>query len=219
MTSVVACIPTIGMSPLLLGLVQSLFAEGVAVRLMVNSDQMPDEVQRVQASAGWGAIDHRPGHTIYQEMNEAAQWACDLDAYLLVLNDDIEIAPSFALALRAALDEFSDYGLISSDPSVPHPITMVGATVVPASFELSNRAAFANWAFIARPAAWQMIGDYEIWYGDDDLIRKVNAAGWKTGFHQGTGVRHETSTTFRRLPWVNEAVARDHARWTKSAHG
>lgn len=218
-TQVVACIPTIGMSPHLLTLVQALQAEDVAVRLMVNSDEMPEQVESIQAAVGWGALDHRPGRSIYQEWNEAAEWACELDAYLLVLNDDIGIAPLFATALRQALDEFDSYGLVSADTTCPYPVSLVGAEPVPAGFQRGDRRAFANWAFVARPAAWQMIGDYRIWYGDDDLICKVGRAGWEVGYARGTGVFHDTSCTTRQLPWTNGAIAADHALWTRAGCG
>lgn len=218
-TRVVACIPTIGLSPHLRDLMQSLQAEDVAVRLMVNSSEVPDTVQAEQASVGWGSIDHRPDWSIYQEWNEAAEWACSLDAYLLVLNDDIVVAPHFATALGLALDEFDSYGLISADPHHPSPQSMVGTSPIPAGFKRGDRRAFANWAFAARPAAWQMIGDFEIWYGDDHLIYQVEQAGWDVGYHQGTGVFHDTSCTTRQLPWTNEAVARDHVRWAAIPRG
>jgi len=219
-TPVVACIPTIGLSPHLRGLCQSLAMEEVETRIYVNSQSVPNSVVEDIVAVGWEQVlHHRPGQSIYQEWNEAAKWACELDAYLLVLNDDIGVAPYFAHALGSALDEFESYGLISADPSHPTPQSTLGASPIPSGFKRGDRRAFANWAFAARPAAWQMIGDFEIWYGDDHLILQVERAGWDVGYQRGTGVFHDTSSTTRQLPWTNEAVARDHVRWAAIPRG
>jgi hypothetical protein len=219
MTRVVAVIPTIGLSPHLRGLLEVLQRDHVAVRLMVNSEEIPSAVRDAKDLAHWGSVDHRPGDTIYQEWNEAAEWACSIDAYLLVLNDDIAIASGFAHSLGSALDQHPDYGLISACPHLTSPVSAIDGAVHPAGFRAGDRRAFVNWAFAARPEAWQMIGDYEIWYGDDDLIAKVGNAGWGVGYLEGVGVSHDTSCTTRQMPWTNEAVARDHARWVASGQG
>jgi hypothetical protein len=207
------------MSPHLPKLLDAMRDDGVPTLLAVNSDELPQSVRQAQADVGWGSVEHRPGQTIYQEWNEAAEWACSLDAHLLVLNDDIDPARHLSTALGTALDEHGSYGLISADAGHPFPQSTIGAELHPAGFRLGARRAFAAWAFIARPAAWQMIGDYEVWYGDDDLIAKVEAAGWDVGYQRWTGVGHDTSCTTRQLPWTNEAVARDHARWVASGQG
>lgn len=212
-TRVVACIPTIGMSPHLGGLCQSLAGEQIETRLYVNSGEVPELVRQASADhKGW--ICHRPEWTIYQEWNDAAEWACELDAFLLVLNDDIIIAPQFGFWLGEALDRYPEYGLISANPARPTPVSEPGGVVVPTGFRQGDRRAFANWAFAARPMAYHMVGGFEVWYGDDHLIRQVEDANWYVGHLTSVGVYHDTSTTTRQLPWTNEAVARDHARWT-----
>jgi hypothetical protein len=219
MTRVVAVIPTIGKSPYLRDLCQSLAAEGIDTRVYVNSDTVAGEIALDIKAAGWDTLWHRPGWTIYQEWNDAAEWACSLDAHLLVLNDDIQVAPQFAAWMGNALDRFPEYALISTHAGRPVAFSDPGGNVIPAGFRVGDRRAFANWAFVARPEAWQMIGDYEIWYGDDDLIAKVGNAGWGVGYLDSVGVAHYTSTTTRQMPWTNEAVARDHARWVASGQG
>lgn len=219
MTQAVAVVPTIGLSPHFRELLRALLAADVPALVMVNSPEVPDTTRDDVAAVGWGSIEHRPGRTIYQEWNEAAEWACSLDSYLLVLNDDITVPPELGAAMVSALDEHESYGLISTDAGTPTPQATVGAELHPAGFRAGQRRAFAAWAFIARPAAWQMVGDYEVWYGDDDLIAKVERAGWEVGYQRGTGVGHDTSCTTRQLPWTNEAVARDYARWVASGQG
>lgn len=215
LTPVVAMIPTIGRSTYLLGLLQRLQLEDIAVRLMVNEGTTPSEVARYKELTHWGAIDLRPGCSIYQEMNEAADWACSLDAHLLVLNDDIQIPSGFGRCMGEALDRHPGYGLISTNMHRPHPIAEPGGGVTPAGFRSGDRRAFANWAFIARPEAWQKIGDFKIWYGDDHLISQVEAAGWGVGYLSSVGVYHDTSTTARQLPWVNDAIVQDQALWAQ----
>ena len=216
MTRVVACIPTIGLSPYLRDLCQSLAAEQVETRLYVNSHSVPNSVVEDVAAAGWKhVLYHRPGRTIYQEWNEAAEWACELDAYVLILNDDIAIGPGFPGALGAALDANPDFGLISSDTALPRAETYPGGGVIDVAHHLGNRREFANWAFIARPEAYHMVDEgLKIWYGDDDLIWKVCEAGWRTGLLRGVGVFHDTSTTSRQMPWTVAAAGEDGARWT-----
>lgn len=208
-----ACIPTIGLSRDLDGLVEYLRDRIDVVELYVNSDDVPEHVGVREAHVNV-YVYHRPGKSIYDEWNEAAHRAREQDAYLLVLNDDIIVPDGFEISLHDALDGHPDYGLMgvsgySAVNSPPFAVTAV-------SHQAGNRREFSNWAFAARPEAWQDVGAYEIWYGDDDLLWKTTAAGWLIGVLQGLGVEHHVSTTSHQCPWTIEAAGRDHHLWTSS---
>lgn len=211
------------MSPHLDDLVYDLDYVNVRVRLYVNSESVTEHL--LQLTEGWPVEDdpdrwgrrpelvHMPGSTIYEEWNHAAAWAREHDAYLLCVTDDVRLAKPVPSELAAALDVREDYGLISTDVHLQHG-DFGPRDVVPTSHQAGNRYEFATWCFIANPRAWQDVDPgYKIWYGDDDLIWKVNAAGWKVGYLQGVGVTHFTSTTSHQLPWVMAAAHEDGQLW------
>lgn len=206
-----ACIPTIGLSPHLDPLVEYLRHRIDSVKLYVNSAEVPDSVAVLEAHLNV-FVHHRPGKSIYAEWNEAAQRAREAKALMLVLNDDIAVPEDFEIPLRDTLVDRSQYGLISVGEGVATNGPPYGIRSV--SHQRGNRREFLQWAFIARPDAWQNVDEsFEIWYGDDDLIWKMIAAGWEVGVLSGLGVQHFTSSTVGRLAWVPEAAGRDGERW------
>lgn len=212
MTDIVACIPTIGLSPHLDPLVEYLRHRIMRVELYVNSTEVPDHVAAYDAHANV-YVYHRFGWSIYREWNESVARAYTDDAFVLVLNDDITVPEDFEIPLRDTLLDRSQYGLISVGEGVatngpPYSIKSV-------SHQAGNRREFLQWAFIARPEAWQDVDEnFEIWYGDDDLIWKITEAGWEVGVLHGLGVTHHTSSTVGQLGWVPEAAGRDGERWS-----
>lgn len=210
MTRVVCCIPSIGLSPHLYDLVRTLLDCDTSVRVYVNSSDAQLDRDRLSVHVG---VIHMPGYSIYSEWNDAARWARDLGAYLLLVTDDVVITSQVPGELAAALDCRPDYGLISTDVGLTHE-SFAPSDVTAVSHAKNDRYAFATWCFIARPEAWQDVDPrYRIWYGDDDLIWKVNAADWQTGYLRGVGVTHHTSTTSRQLPWVAQAAHEDGVLW------
>jgi len=224
----VACVPTIGLSPYLEDLVYDLDYVSVRVRLYVNSEHVPESVIRLVE--GWPAVDdpnrwgrnpelvHVPGQTIYVSWNQAAEYAREHDAYLLCVTDDVVLRRPLVGELAAALDVREHYGLISTDPMCG-PGDWAPHDVVDTSHQRGNRYMFATWCFIANPHKWVDVDPrYQIWYGDDDLIWKMNAAGHGVGYLRGVGVTHHTSTTSSQLPWVHEAAAEDGQLWVATGH-
>lgn len=219
MAEIVACIPTIGLSGDLDDLVYALSLQGVATtRLYVNSEHVTEGL--LQLVEGWPVDDevelhHVPGESIYYGWNHAAEWACELDAYVLILNDDIIIPDGFVTVMHDALDGNEDYGLIGVQ--APHAVNVPPYQVSAHSHHAGDRYSFSAWCFIARPEAWQLIDPgYRVWYGDDDLIWKVNAAGWKTGSLHGVGVEHHVSTTTRQVPGAMAAAHEDGLLWERT---
>lgn len=214
MPKVRACIPTIGLSPDLDGIVEYLRHRIDRVELYVNSVGVPDHVGVYEAHKNVYVL-HRPGRNIYQEWNEGVLRAGIDEAYCLVLNDDIVLPDGFEISMHDALDGHQGYGLLGVAGTTA--VNQPPYGVSPVSHQAGNRYSFSAWAYIARPEAWPVIDEsYEIWYGDDDLIWKVNESHWGVGMLHGVGVEHHVSTTIRQQPWTVEAAGRDGQRWTAS---
>lgn len=223
MTRMVACVPTIGMSPYLDDLVYNLDYMSIRVRLYVNSEHVPESVVRlvegwphVNDPDRWGLnpeLVHVPEQTIYVSWNQASAYAREHNAYLLCVTDDVVLTKRLPGELAAALDVRPQYGLISTDVTCG-PNDWAPYDVFPTSHQANTRYEFATWCFIADPTKWVDVDPrYKIWYGDDDLIWKMNAAGHGVGYLRGIGVTHHTSTTSRQLPWVMEAATEDGVLW------
>jgi len=211
MSAIHACIPSIGKSPWLSALIERLIDDDVDVRVYVNSER-PFELD-IDPRLMWG-MQHLPGLSIYEEWNRAAQAAKTTEAdYLILCNDDIEIYPGTARALADALDANPQFGAMSVGEThfgvAPGQVTAV-------SHQIGNRRSFLQWCFMVRVSMWQDVDPrYRIWYGDDDLIWKMNAAGHLVGVLQGVGAVHYTSTTISQTPWVNEAAGQDGLIWAQ----
>lgn len=215
MTGVSACVLTLGLSPYLDDLLQHLLEEGVTTRLYVNADAPTEGLLRVVE--GWphgGLIElaMRPEQTIYGEWNDAAAWAREReDCCLLLLNDDIAVPTGLLTELHLGLDARPDYGLLTVERQMQ---LMRPTDVTPKSHQAGTRRELLTWCTVVRPEAWPGVDPaYRIWYGDDDLVWKLNATGWKTGVLEGTGAVHHTSTTLGQTAWVNEAITEDDQRW------
>lgn len=218
-TPVVAVIPTIGLSPLLDGLVYKLIEEGIPTRLYVNGPVRESILKIVEGWPHDGLVELHvmPDVSIYAEWNHGVHWACEVDSYALVMNDDIQIPDQLATSLADALDGHQEYGVMGVDSGSILNSPPYG--VRPLSHQQGNRYAFSAWCFMARPEAWQDIDErYKIWYGDDDLVWKTNSAGWFVGALQGTGVHHSVSTTTGQTPWVAHAAYEDGQLWVRTGH-
>lgn len=218
MSGASACVLTLGLSPYLDDLLEHLVREQIPTRLYVNSDGVTESLLYVLE--GWpheGLLElaHRPGDTIYAEWNDAAAWAREReDCCLLLLNDDIAVPSGLLTELHLGLDARPDYGLVTvaRDAQVMRPVD-----VTPKSHGAGNRYELLPWCCVVRPEAWPGVDPaYRIWYGDDDLIWKLNETGWKTGVLEGTGAVHHTSTTSHQFDWVPGAAAEDGQRWAAS---
>jgi GT2 family glycosyltransferase len=200
------------MSPHLGPLVETLERVGVETRVYVNSvhDQVIEDWILPQPTI------HMPGASIYTEWNHAAAWALDEDAYLLQLNDDIVITQCLPGALAMTMNRESTFGLLGVGE---YHLVCDPGEAVETSFALGNRYAFSAWCFMVRPGTWTDVDErFRIWYGDDELIWNVNAAGWRTGVVRGVGVIHHTSTTSTRCPWTVTAAGEDRVLWESKGH-
>lgn len=209
-----ACIPSIGRSEYLYELVEVLVGDGIPVHVWVNQPG----VRLIDQLSGLAFTEHRrPKASIYEEWNMAARKAKEAGyGYMLVCNDDITMLPGTVRALVDALAD-TNWAAISVGETEPvvHPTSLTAT-----SHAAGTRRAFLQWCFLVRLEAWQDVDPrYQIWYGDDDLLLKLEGAGWRYGALHGVGVRHHTSTTLNQTDWVNAAIADDIALWTKERGG
>ena len=142
------------------------------------------------------------GWRFYQMWNAGADWAIDIGAdVMLVLNNDIEWPPGALKALADGLAKAPpDIAVASPDPAsdfVPGELIDINAT--PAYRGLMG------WCFAVRPWLWQRIDErYHVWYGDDELGRLMNEAGWRCVRAKGVPVQHpvnETTMQYREGLW------------------
>jgi hypothetical protein len=205
----VTAIPSMGMSPLLADVVRVARQESLAVRVYDNTPE--DEDSQIPIIPGVTVV-RLPGHTIYSEWNNAAQWAYDLNVNLALLNDDLYLPSGVLTTLSEALDDNPMYALISVDwderpIAEPHVVRARGTF---------REHGIAGWAFVVRSDRWPGVDPlYRVWYGDDDLVAKLLSAGWEVGRYRGVFVAHETSTTIHNLPWTQDAIIEDVVRWSR----
>lgn len=218
-TSTVAVIPTLGLSSHLDDLVEVLVRARVPTRLYVNGSVREHLLEIVEGWPHDGRVElvSLPDESIYAEWNHAAEWARELPAaYMLLLNDDVKVdenAHSLGL-LREALQQNPTYGMVTVGDAVGagRPLQLVKA-----SHTLGNRYQLKPWCCAVRVSAWQDVDPgYQVWYGDDDMIWKLNETGWETGYLQGVTAEHYTSTTSQQLDWVAAAIHEDSIRWQRS---
>lgn len=205
MTPVAVCIPSIGKSDLLRPLVE------------VCTGEPGVEVIEVWDNSSTGAVHnswpmpaetiYAPDFTIYEEFNEFA-WTYNRTYHLAILNDDIVLPPRTLHTLASGLDE--GYDLLSVAPYLDE-----DTGVVPAQ-GTRRQGGICSWAFVVRQGCWPEEGidtRFKIWYGDDDLLWKMQRAGRRIGMHWGASVEHLHSHTLSQTHWVADAIGHDIDLW------
>jgi hypothetical protein len=236
-----AIIPSIGRSPRLGPLVRTLVDEGVRVRVVDNSKDAPSaSLAEILSDAHFGDVDEarlvldwRPGQGIYRTWNEGLDAGFDRGENVLVLNDDVVIAPGAAAAIEKILVD-SGFAIVSFfDPGLPNqvelrpkdPRTLLAETSIPAAAGVAH--GLCGYAFAANPARASRCDERFIWYcGDQDFFYSTAASGQRIGIAHSVEVLHleneATSGTPRDvvdaiLPegWCERDVALITEKWTK----
>ena len=206
MTPIAVCIPSIGKSSLLSPLVDVCVEEpGVEViEVWDNSstgtvhNSWPVPAETVYA----------PDFTIYDEFNNFA-WAYNRTHHLAILNDDIAM-PAGTIATLVSGFKQGNYGLVSVAPFLDADKGMVPV------HGTRRQGGICSWAFVVRRNCWPDEGidsRFKIWYGDDDLLYKMERTGWRIGMHWGASVHHLHSHTLSQTHWVAEAIGHDIDLW------
>jgi GT2 family glycosyltransferase len=204
-------IPSLGISRLLVDVVQVAKMESLAVRIYDNTPV--DEKSLVSKVVPGATVVRKPEDTIYGMWNDAAKWASTMEgSYLALLNDDIHLEPGVLTKLVEALDDNPALALVSVDWDD----TPVEEPYVTRALGTFREGGIAGWAFAVKPNRWPGIDPlYRCWYGDDSLVEQLIREGWEVGRYRGLHLVHETSTTIHALPWTQEAIIEDALRWAR----
>lgn len=206
---VTVSIPSIGV-PDMTGLLGTL-TDDPAVRLVrVFDNGAPAEV-----SASWRRdkveVVETRGYGIYRMWNEGAR-RCETP-YLLTLNDDVGLAPGAAGRLVSNL---GDYAVLSPD------CTAHGISPDPEVREVRGtyrQGGILGFAFLMPAVLWPGVDErFTWWYGDDDLVAKVSAAGYRLGVLSGEPVWHKPETSAITQPWTWDSRDED-AQLFRALHG
>lgn len=202
-TPIAVCIPSIGRSGKMLDDLIAVVKAEIGVDVVEVWDN-----QEVLAPRTDVVIARAPGLTIYEEFNAFARMFNETH-HLAILNDDIVLQSGAIRNLVGALGE--NYGLISGTDQP-------GGVGVRQTSGTRRRGGIRSEAFVVRQGAWPAEGideRFQIWYGDDDLVWKIERAGWGIGVHEGVYVEHRHSTTISQMDWVPQAQAEDGRLWHK----
>lgn len=205
-----AGIPTLGMSDLLYPLARVLSADPSVDRVGVwnNGVTSSSLVRMLDDLPGVDVIEAH-GLGLYTMWNEMIAWGRDAGADLAILNDDIAVCPG-ALALMArALRSDDRYWICGTNY-----LDRQGPEVIEVPCGTYRRSGIGGWAFMVTSERCPTIDpSFEVWFGDDDLLWKIQNQGGRACVARDVKVQHATSTTVNGLPWVAEAIERDTARW------
>jgi hypothetical protein len=218
---VIAVIPTLGLSPWLPALVDQLVQVEQAQRvLLVSNRPLPDDDAArliVDLVGRYGRCVEAHGRyetTIYDSWRFGIDRAADLGTTCAVLNDDVEIKPHALRLADAAC--WLDAAIVGLD-YVGH--RRLALSTCHGTY---RHGGIPGWAFVVDPARVPATWDssYEWWYGDDDLVFSVEAAGHPVAIMEGAHVLHHTSTTEHAVDddlraQLEAAKGRDQAKFTE----
>jgi hypothetical protein len=186
--------------PGLLNLVASLLEQDVDIIVYNNGYtepllDIPMDVEIVDAT-GW---------SFYSMWNDAWRTSCDMGyGAVALLNDDIVLHHK---SLRIAYKELLSnnrrgiVGLNYERPVSSGPDETLGSRQCSGSF---RNHGIGGHAFILRASTLGRVPEiderYNIWYGDDELFRNVEEAGYSLHVALGAPVDHYSSTTTNQFP-------------------
>lgn len=214
-------IPTLGHSPVLFDLVDALNDDEWVSSIIVGDNGVDLET--------WDALNWRDrdrhhmltlapmrGQSLYAMWNQAFRWSAHKAGACAIMNDDIVLRPDVVGELFMALME-NDLTLVSVDHGEGADRRARSVDVVHGTY---RQGGIAGWCFMVKSASVPQIDErFRIWYGDDDLVWKVDQAGGRCGIARGVTVEHLESTTVSSVPWVSEAIAEDSALWASLGRG
>lgn len=201
-----AVIPTIGLSNLLPALVDRLIEDGAdTIWLPDNGTDPVHGARRVGVIAHERVVLYRTANTIYESWNEAMDASSPLP--LAVLNDDIILPPG---SVNEALRHLSEWTpLVGFNYRTPKDCARwADAQPVSGTFKNYGIGAFA---FVVDPRYCPRVHPgFRWWYGDDDLVARVEAAHCQPMLAVGAPVDHPApSTSGNQMPWREEACTAD----------
>lgn len=202
-----ACVPTIGASPLLHPLVETLLDDGVdKIILTVNK---PNVSLGIYPSDRVDVLEtHGMGKSIYVGWRLGIDMAAQVGAHLAILNDDIAFDDPNAVSKASAL--------LTANPKV----VILGFNYGPRGSGLrycrgSYRHGGIGGAAFMVDAARVVEPDpvFEHWGGDDSMFLETEKKGGKLAIANALTFRHIGEQTARGEPWVADAIGRDWHRF------
>jgi len=191
----IAVIPSIGASPMLVDLLNLLKREGVETIVVDNLATKSSAVHYIDPGSAhymW-----RPGWSIYKTWNFGMKYGALKNENVLILNDDIALAPGGPAAMDKALTE-GDWALLGFDYNSATWQGVESRSVREAKGTLRHNGV-GCFAFGVNPRkSGRCHTGYMWWGGDDDLIYHTLSLGGKVGVMLGNPVDHETSTSARK---------------------
>lgn len=206
----IALIPSIGSSPHLAKLLQTIYFEVDEIILCDNSVDDAEDSKPLAMAREVGVdvtFVANAGETIYEGWNRGIRRSTELRVPVAILNDDIVLPPESLRAARMALTP--KFGLMGLNYLNPHgKVDRFGEVRrVHGTFRTNG---FGGFAFVLPPGSPEVDSRFRWWYGDDDLAQRVMATGKKLGVAMGAPVDHPTpSLTGNQQPWLAEAIAAD----------
>jgi hypothetical protein len=159
------------------------------------------------------------GKRIYEMWDWGWEMSCalfDKAVNVAFLNDDIKIPDNFLGALGHAVRSSDTIGCAYPDYTVRAEESDPRGLYVPTTGTY-RAGGMCGWAFMIRGELRTRIGpidtQFEWWFGDDDLERRIREAGFDVVRIPGLGLDHESEATARLHDWTHEAKDRDADRY------
>lgn len=175
---------------------------GVAAAWLAQLARSADA--EVVDAAGWNL------HRMWNDGVGRAR-AIDPHADIAVLNNDVEIGPTFLSSLSAALHADDDLWAVSPryDDRPVDGVEHVRGTW--------KDGGMAGWAFVVKGEAFDHVRfdeGFTWWFGDDDFVAQIEQHGRKVGICGDTWIVHigGGSQTLRHVPAVGALLAADRDR-------
>lgn len=210
----IACIPTIGGTPLLTDLVEVLANESYISKILLidNSESGLCAYERVAhlSEEVWKKIMLIKNYpeTIYEGWNRGITMGSQLGQNIAILNDDIILQPGSLAIAEMALD-VEKYTLMGLNYFEPKKRPVYGLPVKPVHGTFRT-GGFGGFAFIVSPSCPKVDSRFKWWYGDDDLAERIKAQGGRMGVCMGAPVDHPVaSTTGHQHAWTGVAAGED----------
>lgn len=214
-------IPTLGHSPVLLELVDLLDVDVAVSSLIVGDngidlDTWCDLDERHRHSRHKMLLAPMRGRGLYSMWNQAIKYAATRSGVCAILNDDIRLQIGDIRALYNALT-LDDFDLVSVDYGEGAETRAFNVDIVNGTYRMGG---IAGWCFMLKAVGAPQIDErFQVWYGDDDLVWKVNENGGRCGIVRGVTVEHLGSLSINQEAWVPQAAAEDRALWESLGRG
>lgn len=191
----IAVIPSIGASPLLVDLLNLL--KNADVKTIVVDNYVVRSMAASYVDPGSTTYLWRPGWNIYKTWNFGMRYGALLGENVLILNDDITLCRQGPALMDAELSK-GEWAMIGFDynTAIWQGAENRGVREVRGT---TRHGGIGCFAFAVNPRkCGRAHQGFQWWGGDDDLVYHTKSLGQKVGVMLGNPVDHETSTSARK---------------------